>query len=249
VKVEPLTPVLRAAPGERARCRLRIENTDGGPLTYGLRVVGFDESNVLRAPGIGPLAAGSAEEVELEFLIPDAFAAGHHSVAVEVMSDRPGSAPVIAGITVAVGQIDDVAMAVVPSTVRGHRRGKFRVDLDNRSREVVDLELGGEGPDLAFALRPNRVALRPGDRVRTTGKVKARRHLFGEPIPHSFTITARSKSPAASRRRAMRRRPSTSVRSSLVACGRCSASCSSSRSGRARSVPACSGGTSATSGS
>ena len=98
-------------------------------------------------------------------------------------------------------------MAVVPSTVRGHRRGKFRVDLDNRSREVVDLELAGEGPELAFTLRPDRVALRPGDRVRTSGKVKAPRHLVGEPRQLSFTSRRE-----ANRRRATRRRRSTSDR-------------------------------------
>ncbi len=194
MKVDALTPVLRAAPGERARCRLRIENDDAGPLSYGLRVVGFDENHVLRPAPNGPIAAGTAEEVELEFLIPDAFAAGHHSIGVEVTSARPGSAPVIAGITVSVGQIDDVAMAVVPSTVRGRRRGKFRLDLDNRSWDTIDVELGGEGPDLRVTLRPDRVELRPGDRIRTSGKVKGPRHLVGDPLQHSFTVTARSKS-------------------------------------------------------
>jgi hypothetical protein len=194
MRVEAITPVLAAAPGERSTCRLRIENTDASPLLYGLRVVGFDESYVLRPPPTPPLPAGASEEVALEFVIPDAFAAGHHSVAVEVTSNRPGSAPVIAAITVTVGAIDDVAMAVVPSTIRGHRRGRFRLDIDNRAATPIELDLAGEGPDLAVRLRPDRVVLRAGERVRTSGKVKGPRHLVGEVRQHSFTVTARSRS-------------------------------------------------------
>ena len=157
MRVDALTPVLRAAPGERATCRLRIENTDAGPLSYGLRVVGFDENQVLRGPPTGPLASGSVEEVELEFLIPDAYAAGHHSVAVEVTPDRPGSAPVIAGVTVAVGQIDDVAMAVVPSTVprapTGQVPPRHRQPFVGAGRPRP----GGEGPG-----PPGHAPARPG---------------------------------------------------------------------------------------
>jgi len=78
--------------------------------------------------------------------------------------------------------------------VRGRRRGKFRLDLDNRSRDTIDVELAGEGPDLRVTVRPDRVELRPGDRVRTSGKVKGPRHLAGDPLQHSFTVTARSRS-------------------------------------------------------
>ena len=43
-------------------------------------------------------------------------------------------------------------------------------------------------------MSPDRVRLRPGDRVRTDGRVKAPRHLVGEPRQHSLTVTARSRS-------------------------------------------------------
>ena len=85
-------------------------------------------------------------------------------------------------------------MAVVPSTMRAHRRASFRLDIDNRSNRVVDLELDGAGPDLDVRLRPDRVVLRPGERVRTSGRVKGPRHITGEPLQHSLTVTARSSS-------------------------------------------------------
>ena len=131
MKVDTLTPVLVAAPGDRATCRLRIENDSANPVAYRLRIVGFDDAQVLRPPPTPPLAAGATEVVALDFVIPEAFAAGHHSVAVEVVSDRPGVAPAIAAVTVTVGTIEDVAMAVVPSTIRAHRRASFRLDIDN----------------------------------------------------------------------------------------------------------------------
>ena len=34
MRVDALTPVVTAAPGGRAVCRLRVENTDGGPMSY-----------------------------------------------------------------------------------------------------------------------------------------------------------------------------------------------------------------------
>ncbi|MET0580000.1 MAG: carboxypeptidase regulatory-like domain-containing protein, partial [Ilumatobacteraceae bacterium] len=194
MRLDNLTPRLNAAPGDRAICRLRIENTDPSPVLYRVRIVGFDESNVLRPPPTGPLGPGQSEEIDLEFVIPEAYAAGHHSVGIEVTPDRLGSAPVIAAVTVTVGTIDDVALAVVPSTIRGHRRGTFKLDIDNRSREAIDLELAGEGPDLAVRLRPDRVVIRPGERLRTSGKVKGPRHWFGESVQHSLTVTARSRS-------------------------------------------------------
>ena len=47
-----------------------------------------------RPPQNGPLAAGDAEEIDLDFTIPDAFAAGRHSVAVEVDArSGPGVTP------------------------------------------------------------------------------------------------------------------------------------------------------------
>lgn len=194
MRVENLTPVVVAAPGDRATCHLRIENDQPWPMGYRLRVVGFDDGTVVQPPPNGPLAAGGSEDVEIGLVIPEAFAAGHHSVAVEVVPDRTGVPPAIAAITVTVGQIDDVALAVVPSTIRAHRRATFRLDIDNRSDRLIDLELDAEGPDVSVRMRPDRVLLRPGERVRTSGRVKGPRHLVGEPLQHALTVRARSSS-------------------------------------------------------
>ncbi len=197
MKVETLTPVVAAAPGSRAHWRLRVENDSPGPLGYRLDIVGFDPAHVLQPPPSPPLAPGGSAEVDLELLIPEAFAAGQHSIAVEVVPDRAGVKPVIAAVTVTVGTIGDIALAVVPSTIRAHRRASFKVDIDNRSNRDVDLQLEGEGPDLEIRMRPDRVMMRPGERVRTGGRVKGPRQLFGEPVQRSLTIAARSRSAPA----------------------------------------------------
>ena len=197
MRVETLTPVVEAAPGARARWRLRVENDGRVPVGYRLRVIGFDPANVLQPPPRGPLDAGASDELDLELLIPDAFAAGHHSIAIEVTPDRPGVAPVIAGLTVTVGTIDDIALAVVPSTIRARRRARFRVDIDNRSNEVREVELEADSAELSIEMQPDRVVLQPGERVRTTGRIRAPGHFVGDPRQHSLTVAARSRSAPA----------------------------------------------------
>jgi hypothetical protein len=194
MRVETLTPVVAGAPGSRVQWRIRVENDAAVPVGYRLRVIGFDPANVLQPPPRAPLEPGSSDELDLELLIPEAFAAGHHSIAIEVTPDRVGVAPVIAAVTVTVGTIDDVALAVVPSTIRARRRATFRIDIDNRSREPRELELEADSAELEIRMQPDRVLLQPGERVRTTGRIKGPRHLVGEPRQHSLTVAARSKS-------------------------------------------------------
>ena len=101
----------------------------------------------------------------------------------------------IAAITVTVGTIDDVAIAVVPSTIRAHRRASFRVDIDNRSAtpDRPRPRRRGPRPRGPAASRPGRAPTgRAGAHHRA--QVKGPRHLVGEPRQHSLTVTARSDS-------------------------------------------------------
>ena len=194
MKVETLTPVLVAAPGGRVRCRLRVENDAPAPSGFRLRVIGFDPSHILWPPPSPPLEPGSSVELEIELAVPEAFAAGQHAIGIEVTPDRPGMAPVLAAVTLSVGRVEDVAMAVVPAVIRGNRRGRFKLDIDNRSDRPVELELSGEAPDLEIRMEPEQVTLGPGERVRTSGRISAPRLVGGDPVQHSVTIAARSRS-------------------------------------------------------
>ena len=78
----------------------------------------------------------------------------------------------------------------MPSTVRGRRRGRFHVDIDNRADDTVDLELRGEGPGLDVKLKPERLRLYPGPGSGRAGECVVRGISTGERRQHAFTVTA-----------------------------------------------------------
>ncbi len=193
MRVDAVEPVVAAAPGERTTLRIRIVNDGQSPATYRARVLGVDGQVPMEIDG-GPLAPSATAEVDLDIAIPAAYAAGRHAVAVEVASDRPGEATVLAGLTLVVDSLDRVLLHVNPSTIRGRRRGRFRVELDNRADETVDLALHGEGHHLAVTLRPPRIVLGPGERAQARGVVKGPRRVFGEPDHHVVAVVAQGRS-------------------------------------------------------
>ena len=84
MRVETLTPVVEAAPGARARWRLRVENDMAVAMGYRLRVIGFDAANVVQPPPGPPLAAGSSDgaawEAGLESEAQTLLASGRNDV-------------------------------------------------------------------------------------------------------------------------------------------------------------------------
>jgi hypothetical protein len=194
VHIESLTPVVQAAPGDLVIGRVRVVNDGDSHATYVLHLVGLDDGvDHLPRNGI-ELAAGEHVDIDVPMAIPASFAAGRHSVAVEVISDRPGERPSLTALTVAIESIERLGIEVRPSTVRGRRRGRFDVDLTNREGETLDLTLAGEGHDVAVRLRPDHVVLPPGKAARVKGRVRGPSHVSGEPLQHVFTITARGRS-------------------------------------------------------
>ena len=189
--IDTLTPVVDAAPGEVATCRMRLVNDGPGPVRYDLRLVGLDDDAVVP---VGPVPAGHTADVALPLAIPEGFAAGRHDIGVEIVSDRVGEPPFVTAITVTVGSIDRVALSVAPSTVRGRRRGRFVVDVHNREATPVDLVLHGEGHDTKVRLEPERLHLRTGERMRVRGRVAARPFVRGELRHHHVTVVATGRS-------------------------------------------------------
>ncbi len=195
--IESLTPVVQAAPGDLVIGRVRVVNDGASRATYVLHVVGLDDV-VENLPRNGvEVAAGEHVDIDVPMAIPSAFAAGRHSVAVEVISDLPGERPSLTELTVAIESIERLGIEVRPSTVRGRRRGRFDVDLTNREAETLDLTLAGEGHDVAVRLKPDRVVLPPGREARVKGRVRGPSHVAGEPLQHVFTITAVGRSQPA----------------------------------------------------
>ncbi|MEO6122127.1 MAG: carboxypeptidase-like regulatory domain-containing protein [Ilumatobacteraceae bacterium] len=194
MKIDLLDPVVEVSPGHTALCRVRVRNDSVGPSAYTLRVVGLYDVDVEYPLGNEPLPAGAEARFDVSLEVPAEFAAGRHSLAVEITSDRRGERPVLAGMTVDVSSIQKVAMRVNPNMVKGHRKGRFRVELDNREDHGVDLDIEGQGQDLSFTFGRKRVRLQPGASVSINGTVRGDRRLIRDPANHVLTVVATGRS-------------------------------------------------------
>lgn len=194
MKIDLLDPVVEVSPGQTATCRVRVLNDSTGPSAYTLRVVGLYDVDIEYPLGHDPLPAGAEARFDVSLEVPAEFAAGRHALAVEVTSDRRGERPVLAGITVDVASIQKVAMRVNPSTVSGHRKGRFRVEIDNRESHLVDLDITGQGQDLDFRFGRKRLHLQPGASVSVSGSVRGQRRLVRDPANHVITVVATGRS-------------------------------------------------------
>lgn len=188
MKVETLTPEIPAVPGTTVGCRLRVLNEGSGPASLSLRVYGLGPDEARLVDG-DPIEPGDARELDVQLAIPETFSDGHHSVAIEVRSDRQGEGVVLAPVTVTVASLDRVILRIVPGVLRGHRRQKFSVDVDNRRDDAVDLALEGVGTDLEVRLDPDRLHLQPNDKYRVEGRLRGPRHLTGDELQHVLTVS------------------------------------------------------------
>ncbi len=188
MKVDTLTPEIPAVPGTTVSCRLNVVNEANAPASLSVRVYGLgpDEPHVL--PG-DPIPAGTACEVVVPLNIPETFSDGHHSLAIEVRSDRQGEGVVLAPVSINVASLDRVILRIVPGVLRGHRRKRFLLEVDNRRDDEVDLELAGVAPDLDVRLDPDRLRLEPGEKANVQGHVLAPRHLTGDELQHVLLVS------------------------------------------------------------
>ena len=206
----------RPASGRRAGCASRTPTPRRCSTGCGSSASTTPRCCGRRRAGRSP--AGAAEEVALEFVIPDAFAAGHHSVAVEVVSDRPG---VRAGDRRRHGhrrhdrRRRDRRRAVDDPRPTGAARSGSTSTTGRTGRSTSSSP--ARAPTSTIRLRPDRLVLRPGERVRTAGKVKGPRHLVGEPLQHSMTVTARSASAPSYAPATFQQRPAVPARAALAA--------------------------------
>ncbi len=190
MRVETLTPEIPAVPGTTVECRLRVLNEAGGPAVLSVRIYGLGPDDARQVPG-DPIPPGTACDLVVPLAIPETFSDGHHALAIEVRSDRQGEGVVLAPLTIRVASLDRVILRIVPGVLRGHRRQKFAVDVDNRRDDVVDLALEGVGTDLEVRLDPNRLHLEPNEKHRIEGRLRGPRHRTGDELQHVLTVSGR----------------------------------------------------------
>ena len=194
MKIDLLDPVISAAPGDTAVCRVRVLNDTTGPSAYRLRVVGLNGHDLEYPLGYDAVPSGMEASFDVDIHVPREFAMGRHALALEVVSDRRGEQSALAGMTVEVGSIQQVAMQLNPSTIRGRGKGRFSVHLDNREPRVVDVHLHGEGQNLRFDFATDIVRIRPGEVVAVPAVVRGPRRVVRAPINHVLTVVAESNS-------------------------------------------------------
>ncbi|HRE00867.1 MAG TPA: hypothetical protein PLV68_06180, partial [Ilumatobacteraceae bacterium] len=144
--------------------------------------------------GHDPLPAGAQARFDVSLEVPREFAAGRHALAVEVSSDRRDERPVLTGVTVDVSSIQKVALRINPGNIRGHRTGRFRVELDNLETHPVDLSLEGHGQDVEVGFGRKRVQMQPGDSVSVSGTVRGNRGAVRDSVKHLITVSATGRS-------------------------------------------------------
>ena len=135
MRVNTLTPVVPAAPGETARCRVRVVNDGTATTSYRVRVVGFDGDGVA-VPLAGPVPPGHATDVDVDIDVPDTWAVGNHTLALEVTSTRNGERSRLTDLMLCVDSTERVVMTVEPSMLKGRRSTRFRLYVDNRESEL-----------------------------------------------------------------------------------------------------------------
>ncbi len=198
MRIDTLTPVIDAAPGEIVVGRFRLVNDGPTDASYRLRVVGLENGDEEVPISGGVISAGVAAEVEVPFQVPHSLGIGHHAVALEISSDQPDERPSLARLTVAIESIERVEMSTEPSTIRGRRRAKFSLDVVNHEPHTVDVSLVGYAPDVRVRLAPAEVRIQPGQRVWVRGRLRGPRRWFGEGRQHVVTFSARGRSSATS---------------------------------------------------
>lgn len=201
-----LTDRVDAVPGALVTAQVALVNEGSVPATVSVRVVGLDDARPA-PPTTVAVAAGGSAACMVPVAVPDSLGAGDHAAAVEVVSDRPGDRPSLHPFTVSIGSIERVEVRAVPSTIRGLRRARLRVDVANHEPTAVELDVTAEAPDVSVRFRRPRVRVEPGQHALLNGRIKGPRQWFGETTQHNLVITGHGPASAATAKAVFIQRP------------------------------------------
>ena len=200
---------IEAAPGDIVEVPVQLTNSADVPASCRVTVVGLgsdvDAVGVALPAGVPPSGESAlvvvppktTVEVATPVVVPSTLGIGEHAAAIEVASNRPGDRPSLTPFVVSIGSVARVELVAVPSTIRGRRRAKFKLDVVNHEAARVDLHISAEAPDVAVRFAETDMRLEPGQRALTKASVTGPRHWSGEPTQHNLVITARGRSGAS----------------------------------------------------
>lgn len=191
MRVELLTPRVETMPGASCRVELEVYNTGEVIDSVTSRVVGhpFD---VDQQPPTLSLFPESGDTLTVSFTVPDDFAAGTHTVPIEVASTFKHDDVAVAHLDLEVAPVTSASLALTPSDITGGKKAKFAVEVTNDGNVPLDLTLTGNDLErvLRFQFEPLFVHVEPGETVHAAGVAKGKRPFFGSPIARTMSVLA-----------------------------------------------------------
>ncbi len=203
-RVEILDRLVTVEPGQSATANVRVRNTGNEVAQYTIDLV---EGCAPRAwtqavPAQFTLLPGDDRDVCLYFQPPldSRTAAGVQRYGVRVSPDREEQDPSVEEADIVVGGVHALEVHVRPPHARGRRRGRYRVQFENRGTETVRAALGVDDPKeaLGFAYTPSSVEVGAGQVTEVFLEVRPRApRLTGRPTTHQFGVIWRRKAGGA----------------------------------------------------
>jgi len=164
VTMSPATRSVGA--GETATFDLQVRNTGTVVDEFTFEVLGDVPDWVQVEPAVLPLFPGTEETVRVRVTPPRASTtqSGQVAFAIRAVSREDPGGSAVAEATLDVAPFSDLFIELVPRTVRGRRRGKTDLAVDNRGNVPVHLDLVGLDPDeqLAILVDPGAMTSEPG---------------------------------------------------------------------------------------
>ncbi|MFG2722440.1 hydrolase [Streptomyces sp. NPDC048416] len=195
-------PATTVAPGDSAVVRLRVRNTGDTVEEYRLSPVGDPAGWASVEPAVLRLYPGAEGTADITFApprTPDAVAGpAPFGVRVEPR-EHPGNADVVEG-RLTIGPYSELRAELVPRTIRGRRRARGRVAVDNLGNQPLTASFStrDNGDAVTVEAHPTAVQVDPGRAGFAEVQVtSANISWFGGVRQHPFTVSVlRSGEPA-----------------------------------------------------
>ncbi|MCU1595534.1 MAG: hypothetical protein JWO12_2926, partial [Frankiales bacterium] len=187
---------LHLASGASAVLAVEITNDGDRSRDYVVRAVGLDPSWGGAPLWCGPIQAGDTGVAEVTVQVPAGSPAGTFPFLMTVQEVSPadgrGTGPVIeSDAEVVVGDASRLTMRLEPAEPTGVGYRRFRVLLENGTRESLVVSLTSEAArDLALRYSDRPIALAPGAATRVRVHAQVRRRMFGPRRRLPFVLVA-----------------------------------------------------------
>ncbi len=183
-------------PGAQSGLTVRVRN--GGSIVdrFELSVVGPLAQFANAEPASLSLFPGQEGEARIIFAAPRESTpqAGVFPYGVRVRPEADPSGTTVEEGRVTIGPFTDATAEIVPQTSRGSRVGRHEVVVENRGNAPVDVVVGAADPDrlVDFEVRPDRLAIGPGERASVAIRAAAKDTFFlGSKQSHPFNVEVR----------------------------------------------------------